>query len=99
MPWPQAMADGRIDKKELEDQEERLVTLMKKVEPELNDRLHGRGLHRIRDEHRRDGCAGERSRAVGCGRLRRSGGRSREAADASQGFDEVVEERVAGGEA
>src|SRR3954469_22499908 len=35
-----AMADGRIDPKELKDQEERLVALMKKVEPQLSDSLH-----------------------------------------------------------
>src|SRR5262245_34327327 len=36
----EAMADGKIDKKELKDQEARLVKLMKKVEPELSDDLH-----------------------------------------------------------
>ena len=37
----EAMADGRIDDKELTDQEKRLVTLMKEVEPTLNDAQHG----------------------------------------------------------
>ncbi len=36
----EAMADGKIDDQELKDQEARLVALMKKVEPELNDQLH-----------------------------------------------------------
>ena len=35
-----AMADGRVDQKELTDQERRLVDLMKKVEPKLDDALH-----------------------------------------------------------
>jgi hypothetical protein len=35
-----ALADGKVDKKELEDQEERLVAIMKKVEPMLSDSLH-----------------------------------------------------------
>jgi hypothetical protein len=35
-----AIADGKIDKKELEDQEERLVALMKQVEPKLDESLH-----------------------------------------------------------
>jgi hypothetical protein len=37
----EAMADGRIDDKELTEQEKRLVTLMKEVEPTLNDAQHG----------------------------------------------------------
>src|SRR5437588_70071 len=37
----EAMADGRVDDKELADQEKRLVTLMKEVEPTLNDAQHG----------------------------------------------------------
>jgi len=36
----EAMADGRIDDKELADQEKRLVTLLKSVEPTLNDTQH-----------------------------------------------------------
>jgi hypothetical protein len=36
----EAMADGRVDDRELAEQQERLVTLMKKVEPALNDSLH-----------------------------------------------------------
>ena len=36
----EAMADGKIETQELKDQEARLVALMKKVEPELNDKLH-----------------------------------------------------------
>lgn len=35
-----AMADGRIDDRELQAQEKRLVDLMKKVEPSLDDRTH-----------------------------------------------------------
>jgi len=37
----EAMADGRIEDKELADQESRLVALMKEVEPMLNDAQHG----------------------------------------------------------
>jgi hypothetical protein len=37
----EAVADGRINRKELDDQEKRLVALMKKVEPKLDDELHG----------------------------------------------------------
>ena len=36
----EAMADGRIDDRELADQEKRLVTLLKEVEPALNDAQH-----------------------------------------------------------
>ena len=36
----EAMADGKIETQELKDQEARLIALMKKVEPELNDHLH-----------------------------------------------------------
>jgi hypothetical protein len=36
-----AMADGRVDRHELKDQEKRLVALMKAVEPKLDDELHG----------------------------------------------------------
>jgi hypothetical protein len=35
-----AMADGRIDRHELKAQEQRLVALMKAVEPKLDDDLH-----------------------------------------------------------
>jgi hypothetical protein len=37
----EAMADGRIDDAELQSQEKRLVTLLKEVEPTLNDAQHG----------------------------------------------------------
>jgi hypothetical protein len=37
----EAVADGRINRKELDDQEKRLVALMKTVEPKLDDALHG----------------------------------------------------------
>ena len=36
----EAMADGRVDDRELADQEKRLVTLMKEVEPTLSDAQH-----------------------------------------------------------
>ncbi len=36
----EAMADGKITDDELKDQEARVVALMKKVEPELNDQIH-----------------------------------------------------------
>jgi hypothetical protein len=36
----EAMADGKIEPHELRAQEARLVALMKKVEPELSDKLH-----------------------------------------------------------
>jgi hypothetical protein len=36
----EAMADGRVDARELADQEKRLVTLMKEVEPTLNETQH-----------------------------------------------------------
>lgn len=35
-----AMADGRIDDSELRDQEQRLVSVLKEVEPTLNDAQH-----------------------------------------------------------
>ena len=35
-----AMADGIVDKKELEGQEQRLTAAMKQLEPKLNDELH-----------------------------------------------------------
>src|SRR5512142_2270296 len=37
----EAMADGKVEAKELEDQEVRLVTLLKEIEPKLGDELHG----------------------------------------------------------
>ncbi len=36
----EAMADGKIEAHELKAQEDRLIALMKKVEPELSDSLH-----------------------------------------------------------
>src|SRR5262245_23311763 len=36
----EAMADGRVDDREMAEQEKRLVTLMKEVEPTLNDAQH-----------------------------------------------------------
>jgi sirohydrochlorin ferrochelatase len=36
----QAMADGKVDANELHAQEERLVALMKEIEPQLDDALH-----------------------------------------------------------
>ena len=36
----EAMADGKIDPQELQEQEGRLVDMMKRVEPELSDKLH-----------------------------------------------------------
>jgi len=36
----QAMADGTIDDSEVEKQEAKLVTLMKKIEPNLSDEQH-----------------------------------------------------------
>jgi hypothetical protein len=35
-----AMADGVIDRDELQKQEKKLVRLMKKIEPQLDDELH-----------------------------------------------------------
>jgi hypothetical protein len=35
-----AMADGLIEKSELQKQEKKLVSLMKKIEPQLDDDLH-----------------------------------------------------------
>ena len=37
-----AMADGVVEKKELDSQEQRLATAMKKLEPELSDDLHAK---------------------------------------------------------
>ena len=36
----QTFADGKVDQSELEAQEERLISLMKEVEPKLDDDLH-----------------------------------------------------------
>ena len=38
--FSQAMADGRIDRQELDAQEARLTAAMKALEPELSDQLH-----------------------------------------------------------
>lgn len=38
----EAMADGRVDDKEMSDQEARLVAILKEVEPKLDDALHAR---------------------------------------------------------
>lgn len=37
-----ALADGVVEKKELQAQEQRLVAAMKALEPELNDELHAK---------------------------------------------------------
>ena len=37
-----AMADGVVEKKELDAQEQRLAAAMRTLEPELNDELHGK---------------------------------------------------------
>ena len=37
----EAMADGKVDAPELAEQEARLLKLMKDVEPQLDDALHG----------------------------------------------------------
>ena len=37
-----ALADGVVEKKELESQERRLAALMKGLEPELSDELHAK---------------------------------------------------------
>ena len=36
-----AIADGRIDEREMAAQEKRVVDLIKKIEPKLDDALHG----------------------------------------------------------
>jgi hypothetical protein len=41
----EAMADGKIETRELKDQEARLVALMKQVEPELDDKVHEQVTH------------------------------------------------------
>jgi len=38
----EALADGRIDDQELRSQEERLVNLMREVEPQLSPELHAK---------------------------------------------------------
>ena len=38
----EAMADGRIDRGELNSQEQRMVAAMKEVEPQLDDALHAK---------------------------------------------------------
>lgn len=38
----EAIADGHVDDSELMEQEQRLVTLMKQVEPSLDDALHAK---------------------------------------------------------
>jgi hypothetical protein len=63
-----AMADGVVDKKELEGQEQRLTAAMKALEPKLSDELHAqvtsvmieltaynimRLLHELQTEHAR----------------------------------------------
>lgn len=40
--FTEAMADGIVEKKELEAQEQRLVEAMKQLEPTLSDELHGK---------------------------------------------------------
>lgn len=40
--FTEAMADGVVEKRELEAQEQRLVAAMRRLEPELNDDLHGK---------------------------------------------------------
>lgn len=35
-----AMADGRVDEGEIKSQEQRVVTLLKEIDPQLNDALH-----------------------------------------------------------
>lgn len=36
----QTMADGKVEESEIKDQEKRLITLMKEVEPLLDDAVH-----------------------------------------------------------
>jgi len=38
----EAMADGRVDEKEVRAQEARLVELMKEIEPQLDDEMHAK---------------------------------------------------------
>ena len=37
-----AVADGKVEQKELDSQESRLVALMKEIEPQLDSALHGK---------------------------------------------------------
>ncbi len=37
-----ALADGKIDDKEMKEQESRLTALMKEIEPQLDDKLHAK---------------------------------------------------------
>ena len=41
----EAMADGQIEASELKTQEDRVVALMKTIEPELSDELHEQVTH------------------------------------------------------
>jgi hypothetical protein len=41
----EAMADGKIDASELKTQEDRVVALMKTIEPGLSDKLHEQVTH------------------------------------------------------
>jgi hypothetical protein len=41
-PFVEAIADGRVDDKELAAQESRVVALIKQIEPELDDDVHRR---------------------------------------------------------
>ncbi len=38
----QTMADGVVEEREIKDQEARLITLMKELEPQLSDDLHAK---------------------------------------------------------
>jgi len=40
--FTEAMADGIVERRELEAQEQRLVAAMKQLEPALSDELHGK---------------------------------------------------------
>lgn len=40
--YAQTFADGRVDEEELKAQEVRLTTLMKEIEPQLDDELHAK---------------------------------------------------------
>jgi predicted transcriptional regulator len=40
--FTKAMADGIVEKRELEAQEQRLTAAMKRLEPELSDELHAK---------------------------------------------------------
>lgn len=41
----ETMADGKVEPSELRAQEERLITLMKELEPQLDDALHAKVTH------------------------------------------------------